>query len=176
MSKLHQTTLSLNQTDALPVYARWRASPHWNDMTRRLGYRIVLQKALVESVTGNPGEVRLTAQFVNRGFARLINARPSVLVLRNRATGAMTRIPLRLDLRQVAPNSESVLKAVEHVRLPTEPASYEVGLHFPGFLTQHRASRRVRPASGQRGTLGSPPPASTGSESRSGRGRECRVS
>ena len=131
MIKLHQTTLSLNQTDALPVYARWRASPHWNDMTRRLGYRIVLQKVLVEPVAGNPGEVRLTAHFVNRGFARLMNPRPSVLVLRNRATGAMSRIPLRLDLRQVAPNSEGVLSAVEHVQLPTEPASYDVGLHFP---------------------------------------------
>jgi hypothetical protein len=131
MIKLHQTTLSLNQTDALPVYARWRASPHWNDMTRRLGYRIVLQKVLVEPVAGNPSEVRLTAQLVNRGFARLINARPSVLVLRNRATGAISRIPLRLDLREVAPNSESVLKAVEHVQLPTGPASYDVGLHFP---------------------------------------------
>lgn len=131
MIKLHQTTLSLNQTDALPVYARWRASPHWNEMTRRLGYRIVLQKVLVEPVAGNPGEVRLTAQLVNRGFARLVNARPSVLVLRNRATGAMSRIPLRLDLRQVAPNSESVLSAVEHVQLPTGPASYDVGLHFP---------------------------------------------
>lgn len=149
MIKLHQTTLSLNQTDALPVYERWRASPHWDDMTRRLGYRIVLKKVLVEPVAGNPGEVRLTAQLVNRGFAGLVNPRPSVLVLRNRETGSMGRIPLRLDLRQVAPNSESVLSAVEHVQLPTGPATYDVGLHFPDASPRiaHRVEYALRLAS-----------------------------
>ncbi len=149
MIKLHQTTLSLNQTDALPVYARWRASPQWTDMTRRLGYRIVLQKVLVEPVARNPGEVRLTAHFVNRGFARLMNPRPSVLVLRDRATRAMSRIPLRLDLRQVAPNSEGVLSAVEQVQLPTGSGSYDVGLHFPDAAPgiAHRVEYALRLAS-----------------------------
>jgi hypothetical protein len=91
-------------------------------------------------------QVKFTVQLVNRGFASLVNPRPSILILRNRATGAMTRLPLRLDLRQVAPNSESVLTVSENVRLPQEPAGYDVGLHFPDASPSiaHRVEYTVR--------------------------------
>jgi Domain of unknown function (DUF4874) len=61
----------------------------------------------------------------------------------------MSRIPLRLDLRQVAPNSEGVLSAVEQVQLPTGSGSYDVGLHFPDASPgiAHRVEYALRLAS-----------------------------
>jgi len=146
MIKLHQTTLNRNSNDASSMYDRWRLSPQWGDITRRMGYRIVLQKVSFDSVAEDATQVKFTVQLVNRGFASLANPRPSVLILRNRATGAMTRLPLRLDLRQVAPNSESVLTVSENVRLPQEPAGYDAGLHFPDASPSiaHRVEYAVR--------------------------------
>lgn len=146
MVKLHQTTLNLKNRDASSVYARWRRSPHWDEITRRMGYRIVLQKVAFDPVAENPTQVRITAHLVNRGFASLMNPRSSVLVLRNRSTGGMTRILLQLDLRRVAPNSESVLRFSENVQLPQAYAAYDVGLDFPDSspIIAHRVEYALR--------------------------------
>lgn len=146
MIKLHQTTLNLNSTDASSVYDRWRMSPQWGDITRRLGYRIALQKVFFDPVAEHPTQVRFTVQLVNRGFASLMNPRPSVLVLRNRSTGAMTRVPLTLDLRRVAPNSEGVLTFAQNVELPPDAAGYDAGLQFPDSSASiaHRAEYALR--------------------------------
>jgi hypothetical protein len=141
MATLHQTTLNLSSPDARSVYERWRLSAEWDEVSRRLGYRIVLLNASVSSVSDAPDQVRFTAQLVNRGFAPLMNPRPSVLVLRNRSTGTTTRLPLSLDLRQAAPNSEALLTFSENVPVPRETATYDVGLHFPD--ASPRIARRV---------------------------------
>lgn len=146
MATLHQTTLNLASPDALSVYERWRLSPEWGEMSRRLGYRIVLLGASVDAVPGAPDQVRFTAQLVNRGFAPLMNPRPSVLVLRDRSTGAVTRLPLALDLRQATPNSRAPLTFGENVPLPRRAATYEVGLHFPDASPRiaHRVEYALR--------------------------------
>jgi hypothetical protein len=149
MATLHQTTLNLNSPDAQSVYERWRLSPEWDEMTRRLGHRIALQSAAVSPAPGEARRVRVTLRLVNRGFAPLMNARPSLLVLRNRSTGAIGRVPLSLDLRRVAPNSEAVLAFSEEVAIPREAASYDVGLHFPDAAPRlaHRVEYALRLAS-----------------------------
>ena len=146
MAALHQTTLNLGSPDALSVYERWRLSPEWDEMSRRLGYRIVLLSAGLGAVPGAPGQVRFAAQLVNRGFAPLMNPRPSVLVLRNRSTGTMTHLPLSLDLREAVPNSEAPLTFAENVLLPRGAATYDVGLHFPDASPRiaHRVEYALR--------------------------------
>lgn len=131
MAALHQTTLNLDSTDARPVYERWRLGPEWAEMSRRLGYRIVLLKAALRPASPNRFQATFSAELVNRGFAPLMSWRPAVLVLRDRATGSVTRVPLSLDLRRVEPGGAAPLVFSEDVPLPREPAEYDVGLHFP---------------------------------------------
>jgi hypothetical protein len=125
LTKLHHISMNLNNQDAAGMYTAWRSTPQWNEILLRYGYRIVLNRMDLADASG---KLRVTLSLTNRGFAPIMNQRPTVLVLRNRSTGALTRIPLAYDIRTLAAGATALPS--EEVSLPPAGA-YDVGLHLP---------------------------------------------
>src|SRR5690606_36280627 len=78
-----------------------------------------------------PGaERRITLQLENKGYAAPFNARPLLLVLRNKADGSVVSIPVAQDVRAW---QSGAMQFTAAVLIPQDlPAgSYELLLHLP---------------------------------------------
>jgi len=102
----------------------WTKGGCMPEIRRRLGYRF----RLVDSSTQVAGrELRITLTVRNEGFGNLYNPRPVVLVLRERATGRIERVPIPTDPRRWMPAESTTVRA--SATLP--PGEYDVFLHLP---------------------------------------------
>lgn len=84
------------------IYDRWISSGHYATISRRLGYRLVLNSASLPLAltAGSTGSVTFTIK--NVGFGKVYNKRPLNLVLKP-TSGAVTRILLSSDARTSLP-------------------------------------------------------------------------
>jgi hypothetical protein len=112
---------SLFQMDVLDFWTKGGCMP---EIRRRLGYRFRLVDSSVQ-VEG--GEVRVSVTVHNDGFGDLYNPRPIFLVLRDRATGRMERIPVDTDPRRWMPSELAAFRVAARVA----PGEYDVLLHLP---------------------------------------------
>ena len=100
----------------------WAAQGCLGTVRTRLGYRFELTR-LAHTASAAPGEtIGLRLELVNRGWARLHNARPVQLLLRHEESGQIVRIPLAgVDPRQWTPGQAILIKL--RVTLPAGLAS-----------------------------------------------------
>ena len=100
----------------------WAAQGCLGTVRTRLGYRFELTH-LAHTASAAPGEtIGLRLELVNRGWARLHNARPVQLLLRHEESGQIVRIPLAgVDPRQWTPGQAILIKL--RVTLPAGLAS-----------------------------------------------------
>lgn len=119
----------LNRSYYEAIYSDWIATGHYNEISRRLGYRLVLESAEVpESVTpGASMQVKLTIR--NRGFGKVYNPRPIDLVM----VGASNTRTVRLtaDARRDLPLAGEVTTTTYTV---TAPVDLSVGQLYSLFL------------------------------------------
>ena len=94
------------------------------EIRRRLGYRFRLVDSSAQ-VAGK--ELRVSVTVRNDGFANLYNPRPVILVLRDRATGRIQRIPAASDPRRWMPSELATFR----ITTTLAPGEYDMLLHLP---------------------------------------------
>lgn len=108
----------------------WDSMGCMNRIKQNLGYRLVLQKAIVpvSIKAGTPFQVKL--MLVNKGYAAPYNPRPVQLILRNLATGVL--LPLNWNVKVQAWFTGKV-QLQQQFTLPaaTPKGRYELLLNLP---------------------------------------------
>ena len=113
------------------VLNNWRTQGCYETINQKLGYRLVLKDATLSSSAKPGGGFAVNINLVNDGYASMFNSRPVELVLRNDASGALTRIALSADPRKWLPGQ--AINLSQTVTLPAGMASgnYSVLLNLP---------------------------------------------
>lgn len=121
----------LNRSWNPAVYDTWEQQGCLEEVSRRLGYRFVLESARVPRSVPAGGQLRLHLRVANTGFATLFNERPVEVVLRDTATGAEHHLRTDADPRHW-PDGETT-DVVTRVALPAAvtPGDYEVLVNLP---------------------------------------------
>ena len=123
----------LNHDFWRPVVDKWRSQGAYDEITRRLGYRFVLQETTAQSTAAAGGTYSLNVRIANEGFGKLYNPRPLNVVLRPEGGGAATTIQAVADARRVLPLGGATTTVPLAVRLPAglPSGTYEVFLALP---------------------------------------------
>nr|MCU0495538.1 DUF4832 domain-containing protein [Chloroflexaceae bacterium] len=116
------------------VLQGWKNGGCYDTIAKKLGYRFRLISASIPS-SATPGTaLSLSMQLANDGFARPYNPRGLELVLRNKTSGAVSRLPVgQGDTRLVLPGPGETKTLTLTANLPAAlaPGSYEVLLNLP---------------------------------------------
>ncbi len=97
---------------------------------QKLGYRLVLQQAILPSAITANKEFSVQIELDNKGFAAPFNPRPVRLILRNKTTGKRIRLHFRTNIKQWF-TGKVMLKQVFKLPPGTEKGAYEVLLDLP---------------------------------------------
>jgi hypothetical protein len=116
------------QQDVLDSWTKGGCMP---EIRRRLGYRFRLIDASAQ-VKGR--ELRVSVTIRNDGFANLYNPRPVDLILRDRATGRVQRIPVASDPRRWMPAESATFQITGTLA----PGEYDLLLHLPDAASSLR--------------------------------------
>ena len=140
-------SMNMNQPDpaVAGLYTFVKGNGQFNALHRELGYRIRLTTATVPNSV-QPGQaLPLTLNFKNDGIARPHNARPLIIVLRNKLTGQKFEFPYTAkDVRLALPAGGGQTSTVNIS--PTVPASAPKGAYdIIVWLPDPSPSLRNRP-------------------------------
>jgi hypothetical protein len=116
------------------VLQRWKNEGCYDEVERRLGYRFRLIEATVASGVAPGGSLSVAVNMANDGWARPYNTRGLELILRNKSTGAVTRIPVsqgdtRLFLP--GPGETKTLNLAAQLPASVTPGNYDLLLNLP---------------------------------------------
>jgi hypothetical protein len=127
MARFHWSYL--NSLFYRPVLDRWKNEGCYGEISKRLGYRLRLEKAQLPQSARAGGLLNGVLTVVNDGFAAPYNLREVELVLRGQS-GRVVRLDLAPDLRLWLPGSHTL---TVRTTLPgnLEDGSYELLLNFP---------------------------------------------
>jgi len=115
------------------VLNRWREQGCFDEVDRRLGYRLGLQSGAVTSQVAPGGTLTVDLRMRNDGFGKVYNPRPIDVVLRNTATGETRTMRAVADARTILPLAGETRDLELSVTVPSNlPAgSYDVLLALP---------------------------------------------
>lgn len=139
MSRLHWTFIQSGFSEV--VTDMWRENGTFDELNRRMGYRLQLVKGTYGEQVEQGGKLALNLQIRNTGFAPLYNERHAYLVLKN---GTQTYpLPVASDPRSWLPNGV-VTTINEQITVPASvPAgTYQLYLHLPDAYTSLAADPR----------------------------------
>jgi hypothetical protein len=145
LSELAQFHWSYLNTDYEPtVLNSWHTGGCLADITKRLGYRFILQTSTLPTTATRGGGLPVTVAVRNDGFATPYNPHPVQLVLRNTSTGAVQRLPLTTDPRHWTAGATTTVS--QTVTIPTNlaPGTYSVLLHLPDPQLSTRPEYAIR--------------------------------
>lgn len=89
----------LNALYNVQVNNDWVTGGCMDDIKHKLGYRLVLRNATIPVKAAAGATLSLTLNIENVGYASPYNPRPVQLILKNKATGAITAINFNTDIR-----------------------------------------------------------------------------
>jgi len=130
------TEMGLMHTDVLfrqfwpSIYDRWQDTGQYDDISRRLGYRLVLREVTLPTAVAPSQAFNVTLEVRNDGFGKVYNPRPIDLVL----VGSTTRvIRLTADARVDLPVGGETATAVYTATLPGDVPTgvYDMYLALP---------------------------------------------
>jgi hypothetical protein len=135
MARFHWSYL--NQDFYRPDIDRWRAEGCYDEISKRLGYRYQMLSASVDRRAQAGELLSLQIRLTNSGFARLYNARPAELILRQAATGAERKVVIQDDARLWLPGPAETKTLSAAVTLPGDlPAGdYDLLLNLPDSVS-----------------------------------------
>ncbi len=127
LEKLHWSFL--NTLHHPGVIAEWRSQGCFEEMEKRLGYRIQLLEASWSSSVRSGEMLRATLKLQNKGYAAMYNPRPVYLVLQN----ASSRYVLDTDIDPRRWAAGAVITKDLEIRINADvsPGSYDVYLWLP---------------------------------------------
>ncbi|MFD0715323.1 Ig-like domain-containing protein [Paenibacillus sp. GCM10027626] len=143
MERLHTSYLSSEYFQ--PVYSSWKSEGAFEEISRRMGYRIVLDDAAwtTEFHVGQLASIELNLR--NVGFASMFNERPVFLVLDNGKD--RYNIPLAgVDPRFWAAGEKTHVETQFSVPENVKPGDYQLALWLPdeAAALQNRPEYAVR--------------------------------
>lgn len=112
---------------------KWRIDGCFDEIDARLGYRFEMQAATASTQATPGGTLAISLDVANDGFGKLFNPRPVNVVLVNEATGAITRVEVAADARQVMPLPGSTATVDLSVAVPSNlaPGTYAIHVELP---------------------------------------------
>lgn len=115
------------------VLNRWRDQGCFDEITRRLGYRLGLESGAVSADVAPGGTLTVDLSMRNDGFGKVYNPRPIDIVLRNTSTGETRTVRAVSDARTILPLAGESRDLQLSVTVPNNlPAgSYDVLLSLP---------------------------------------------
>ncbi|RYY53110.1 MAG: DUF4832 domain-containing protein [Chitinophagaceae bacterium] len=114
MRRMHYSYLNASYNNS--VNNDWDSAGCLYQIRRELGYRFVLDKAVMPSVVKKGQSFKLSLSLRNKGYANLYNPRPVILVLRNTTTKKEYKITLKANPQAWSPGAH---KVDELVSLPS---------------------------------------------------------
>jgi len=123
----------LNRDFYTAIIDKWIAQGYYDQISRRLGYRYVLQDTIAEA-SSQPGDtLSLNVEMENEGYGKLYNPRPIELVLRSTSGGPSVRLLANDDARKILPGPGETRTVSLTVRIPSSlpVGSYDVHLAMP---------------------------------------------
>lgn len=126
----------LNHEFYTPVIDKWRDQGYYDEISRRLGYRYVLQGTVAQAESTPGGTFSLNVEIENEGFGKLYNQRPIDVVLRPVGGGAALTLRANNDARQVLPGPGETVVVPFTVQIPgtVQPGAYQA------FMALHDAA------------------------------------
>lgn len=123
----------LNSGFYSPILNGWRNQGCYDEVSRRLGYRLALQSGAVTANVAPGDTLTLDLTMVNNGFGKVYNPRPIDVVLRNAATGETRTVRAVADARRSLPLAGESRELRLSVVLPSDlgAGSYSVLLGMP---------------------------------------------
>jgi hypothetical protein len=119
---------AINEAYHKGIIRSWKDGGCLDEITNRLGYRLLLTSADFNEKVRPGGLLQLTVNITNSGFAALMNPRPLYVVLQEPNSIFLTKI--ELDPRTWQPGDSSFTAAI---RLPSkmEEMDYSLALWLP---------------------------------------------
>jgi hypothetical protein len=131
MARFHYDYLNIEYWGS--IISKWRNQGHFDEISRRLGYRYVMIESTAQATVAAGGTYSLNLALRNDGFGKLYNPRPIQVVLRPVAGGAPVSLRANDDARRILPLGGESRNLPLTVRVPANlPAGrYEVFLALP---------------------------------------------
>jgi hypothetical protein len=125
---LHYSFINAHYNTA--VNNDWQDGGCMDNIKRNLGYRFVLQSALLPDNVVRGTDLNIVLNIKNAGYASPYNKRPVKLLLRNTQTNALKSFDLATDIRKWYSGTNQVIEAI---KIPSDfPAGdYELLLNLP---------------------------------------------
>ena len=120
----------LNSEYNASVLAGWETEGCGAEIRRRLGYRFALVRATYTEAVPPGGELALSFDVINRGFAAPFNRRPVEIVLTSGTTRLVTRLAAQ-DARRWAAGETTSVTARLRVPATLEPGTYSLAVRLP---------------------------------------------
>jgi hypothetical protein len=120
----------LNAEYNTTVLAGWQTGGCATEIRRRLGYRFVLERATYNEAVAPGGELTVTIDVANRGFAAPYNRRPVELVLTDGTTRMVARLAA-LDARRWRAGETTRVTARLRVPATLATGTYTLALRLP---------------------------------------------
>ena len=123
------------------VIADWVDGGCDDQISRRMGYRFVIDSASVSQMVAPGGILRLRIDLRNEGFAAPYNYRPAYAVIDD-GSNRWTAKLFQVDARRWAPGQAITVEA--NLRMPADaaPGSYRVALRLPDAASTLRGDAR----------------------------------
>lgn len=125
---LHYSFINAHYNNA--VNNDWQDGGCMDNIKRNLGYRFVLQSAVLPDNVVKGTSLNITLNIKNAGYASPYNKRPAKLILRNTKTTEMTTFDLATDVRKWYSGDNTV---TETIQIPADftAGEYEMLLSLP---------------------------------------------
>lgn len=123
----------LNSGFYTPILNGWRNQGCFDEISRRLGYRLALERSAVTTSVARGGSLTLDLTMRNDGFGKVYNPRPVDVVLRSTVTGETRSVRAVADVRKSLPLAGETRELQLSISIPTDMAagSYAVLLGMP---------------------------------------------
>lgn len=145
MALIHLASLNMAQYDAINegLYSYWVNNNYWDNITKRLGYRFVLEKATFPTTAQPGGSFNVNLWLRNEGFAALHNPRDFKAGVRLQGTTNVTMTTISsVDPRQWRPGSSNQFQFSVTVPAGATLGTYEVLASLPDPKTTLSADTR----------------------------------
>jgi Domain of unknown function (DUF4832)/Domain of unknown function (DUF4874)/FlgD Ig-like domain len=120
----------LNQEFNEDVLNQWKSQGCYEEISKRLGYRIrLLDASFDDEVTD--GDLDFTLHLKNEGFGKIYNPRKLEMILRNTQSGGEHILPLTQDPRYWSPGLEQTLAIKLPIPKSVPFGSYSLFLNLP---------------------------------------------
>ncbi|MGM0933143.1 MAG: DUF4832 domain-containing protein [Bacteroidota bacterium] len=135
----------LNRDYYRPVISGWKDAGCLDEFKRRLGYRLVLESAILPEEVDQGDNYSLQINLTNKGFAPLYKSKITSLVLVNKASGEEYPFELVVDLREVKPGVPyTIEQEVELTGIPVGTYDLYLEITDESEKLENRVGYKVR--------------------------------